>query len=342
MDCRNVATLVCEARKAAGTIILADEALEGVDGSQIQALRDQQAPWSDIPLILLTRRGTTSEYAARWLKQLGQVALIERPVSPGPLLSAVKSALVARERQYEAREQLQALERVGEELRLANSRKDELLGLVSHELRTPLTGILSCSHLLLRRFAELGANDRQMLLQDISDHAVRLQRIIENMLILSRAESESETHIEPVLLQRMLPPVLSGLHGARELQVKIDPHLPPINANSVFLEQVIRNLVRNSEKYSQQDTPIEFDVGMLQNCVAITIADRGSVFEQAEVDRMFEAFYRDPEQSLKIGGLGLGLPVCKRLTEVQGGSIEAYPRPGGGLVVRLAFPVAPE
>jgi signal transduction histidine kinase len=237
------------------------------------------------------------------------------------------------------------LRRIGEELRSANSMKDELLGLVSHELRTPLTGILGCSHLLLRRFAQLSREDREMLLRDISDHGARLQRLIENMLVLSRAETAAETNTEPLLLQRVLPPVLEGmqpLEGRRQLQVWIEPGLPPVTANPVFVEQIVTNLIRNSEKYAAEDADVEVRLESAESSVAMTVADRGSQLTATEVNRMFDAFYRDPSGSPKASGLGLGLPVCKRLTEVQGGSISARPRPGGGLEVTVALPTARE
>jgi K+-sensing histidine kinase KdpD len=237
------------------------------------------------------------------------------------------------------------LKRVGEELRVANSMKDELLGLVSHELRTPLTGILGCSHILIRRSTELSAEDREGLLQDINDHGTRLQRLIENMLVLSRAETAAETNTEPVLLQRVLPRVFGGLeplNGCRRLRVTFEPDLPAVTANAVFMEQVITNLVRNSEKYAAEDEDVEVHVEERSESVTITVSDRGAVLDQPQVDRMFDRFYRDATNSPRVSGLGLGLPVCKRLTEVQGGSISARPRVGGGLEVTVAVPRAEE
>ncbi len=334
-----------EAASGVGATLFADEALDGAGLAAINRFRESQPPWSDLPMLVLTRRGDGSEGAHRALRELGQVAVIERPVGRRPLLSSVQAALRARTRQYEARAQMAELERIGEELRVANAMKDELLGLVSHELRTPLTGILGCSHLLLRRFAELKAEDREGLLRDIHDHGTRLQRLIENMLVLSRAESAAETNTEPLLLQRVLPPVfeaLSPLQGGKRLRVIFEEQLPPVTANPVFIEQVLTNLVRNSEKYAAENADVEVRVEAHADSVAITVADTGAVLDQGQVDQMFEPFYRDPEHAPRVSGLGLGLPVCKRLTEVQGGAISARPRPGGGLQVTIALPKATE
>src|SRR5687768_8330777 len=345
VECSTLEAALCEAELHAGTIIVADEALSPGALARLQRFREAQPAWSDIPVIVLTRRRERAEAGQPSLSELGQVSVIERPVGRRPLLTAVQAALRARARQYEARAQFAEMERIGQELRLANSHKDQLLGLVSHELRTPLTGILGGTNILLRRFKELEPGDREVLLNDVSDQATRLQRIIENMLILSRAETTGDTNTEPVLLQRILPPLLRGLtplRGARELRLTVQPDLPPANVNPVFVEQIVANLIRNSEKYAAENEPVEVRLEAIDDLVAITVADRGSLLTESQIAQMFDAFYRDPEHSARESGLGLGLPVCKRLTEVQGGSIRARPRPGGGLEVTVAFPSARE
>ena len=330
------------AERGLGALVFADESLDDEAVRAIQRFRDAQPSWSDPPMIVLTRKGDDQNGSHPGLRDLGQISIIERPVGRRPLLSAVQAALRARMRQYEARAQMAELTRIGEELRIANSRKDELLGLVSHELRTPLTGILGCSDLLLRRAKQLPAADSEVLLRDINDHGKRLQRVIENMLVLSRAETALETNTEPLLLQRLLPGVLESLEplkGDRRIDANFASDLPPVAANDVFVELVVTNLVRNSEKYSAENTDVEVRVEAGNDTVTITVADHGDQLDQTEVDRMFEVFYRDPDQSKNVSGLGLGLPVCKRLTEIQGGSIRARPRFGGGLEVAVGFPV---
>lgn len=345
LACPDVATGLAAAEQAVGAMIIADEALHRAASIDIGRFLEGQPPWSDVPILVLTRRRSPTDLWAHSLNGLGQVSILERPVGRGPLLTATEAALRARARQYEGREQLAELKRVGEQLGAANSLKDELLGLVSHELRTPLTGIVGCASILRRRFGELGPDDRKTLLRDIDDHATRLHRIIENMLVLSRAGSESETNVEPVLFQHTFPPMLEALkplRGGRDLIVSVPPDLPPANVNSVFVDQVVTNLVRNSEKYAAAGQPVEVSLEARDDSVVITVVDRGAEFTQSQVRQMFEPFYREPEQAARQSGLGLGLAVCKRLTEVQGGSISARPRDGGGLEVAVSFPTACE
>lgn len=334
-----------EAEAGVGAFLFADEALDEAGYLAIRGFREHQPPWSDPPMLILTRRGAAMDEALSPVLELGKVWLIERPVGRRPLLSAVQTALRARVRQYQVRTQMAELARIGEELRIANSRKDELLALVSHELRTPLTSILGGSDLLLRRGAQLDSADSQALVRDIHDHGKRLQRVIENMLVLSRAETALETNTEPLLLQRLIPPLiedLTPLQGCRRLNLEMAPDLPPVLANAVFVELVVTNLIRNSEKYAFENTDVDVGVEQQSDTVAVTVTDRGRQFDEDQVQQMFEVFYRDPDHSLKITGLGLGLPVCKRLTEIQGGSINARPREGGGLEVTVSLPVVQE
>lgn len=332
------------AERAVGTLVVADEALSQDSVRRFSHFRAEQPPWSDVPIIVLSRKGILHS-RQELVSELGQVSILERPVGRRSLLTVLQTALRSRARQYQAREQLGALQQLTDELHVANSMKDELLGLVSHELRTPLTGILGCASILRRHSEILEASDRETLLGDINDHAVRLQRIIENMLILSRAENAAETASEPTLLQRTLPPVLERmrpLRGSRPLEINVAKDLPPVNANPVFVEQVVGNLVRNSEKYATAGEPIKVSIESRDGRVAIVVADRGPVLSADEVRQMFEPFYRDPKHELTTAGVGLGLPVCKRLTEVQGGTIEAHPRRGGGLEVTVQFDIASE
>lgn len=342
--CPTVIAALGDAETAAGALVVADEALDLDAVRRFAQFRAEQPPWSDLPIIVLTRKGILHA-RHEFVSDIGQVSIIERPVGRRSLLTVVQTALRAPTRQYQAREQLAALQKLSEELHIANSLKDELLGLVSHELRTPLTGILGCASILRRHSEILQEQDRDTLLGDINDHAVRLQRIIENMLILSRAESSPEPTAEPTLLQRTLPAVLERmrpLRGSRELELNVAEDLPPVNANRVFVEQVVGNLVRNSEKYAAPGEPVEVTIEPRGEHVAITVADHGPELSTEQVRQMFEPFYRGPKHELTTAGIGLGLPVCKRLTEVQGGTIEARPRRGGGLEVTVAFDIVSE
>ncbi len=107
--------------------------------------------------------------------------------------------------------------------------------------------------------------------------------------------------------------------------------------NALFFEQIVQNLIRNSEKYSSEEGVIEVTAAFDDPFVTISVADRGKTFTQRQVDQMFETFYRDPEAAARVSGLGLGLPVCKRLAEAQRGTVRGVARRGGGLRVILTL-----
>lgn len=343
LECATVQAAATEMAAGAGAILLADEACRDGESAVLSAALGRQPPWSDLPVVLLTFAGSAPAAEDEQLSALGNLTIIERPAGGGPLLSAIQSALRARRRQYEVRQHLRELELAGAELRAASTRKDELLALVSHELRTPLTLIVGSGEVLARRFDELEPGARDELLASVTENGARLKRVIENMLVLAKAETLADVILEPLMVQRVLPPLLESLRplqGCRDLLCRLPDDLPPVIANSMFFEQIIQNLVRNSEKYADPSRPVEVWAASDGAHVTISVADRGRAFEQEQVDQMFETFYRDPKSALRASGLGLGLPVCRRLAEAQQGTIAAAPRPGGGIVVTLTLPAA--
>ena len=282
LDCGSVARAVPELENGAGALVLADEALADDDTQTLLATLNRQPSWSDLPTILLTLPRSGGQAAERRLGLFANVTVIERPVGANPLLTAVRAALRARQRQYELRDQLQRLEQTGEELRAANASKDELLALVSHELRTPLTLVLGAGKLLGRRIDALDIADRNELLGAIIHNGERLQRVIENMLVLAQAETSETITLEPVLLQRVLPRFLAAmepLQGNHQLKASFADNLPPVLANAAFVEQIVQNLVRNSEKYAAVGF-VEVSVSSQDAEVTVSVADRAGLYNR--------------------------------------------------------------
>jgi PAS domain S-box-containing protein len=233
-------------------------------------------------------------------------------------------------------------QRAQEELRVANEAKDEFLGLVSHELRTPITTIYGGARLLRTRSDTLDARSKDGVLEDIETEAERLHRIVEDLLVLARLELGEEISTEPVLVQRIAvraANALIKLRPSRQVRVEDGDRIPAARASAVYVEQILRNLVNNADKYSPPDKPIDISIRAQGDSVLASVNDRGPGLPPEEIDRIFERFYRASATAKKTGGAGIGLTVCRRLVEAQHGEIGAEPREGGGLRVWFSLPV---
>jgi signal transduction histidine kinase len=228
------------------------------------------------------------------------------------------------------------------QLQDALSAKDEFLGLVSHELRTPLTTILGAARVLTDRAGSLGEAQRRELLGDLSGEAERLNRIVENLLTLARLSAGHAPELEPVLVGRVVHRVVESRMRDlpdRPIRLQVDRPDAPASAHAGYVEQVIANLVSNADKYSEAGEPIDVHVRHEGDEVLVSVADRGAGIGPDEAERLFDPFYRSPRTAAKAG-LGIGLTVCRRLVEAQGGRLWVEPRRDGGSVFSVALPAA--
>lgn len=232
--------------------------------------------------------------------------------------------------------------RVQEELRKANEAKDEFLSMVSHELRTPITTIYGGSRLLSTQGGLLDEESKASILKDIEQEAERLHRIVEDLLILARVELGQEVQLEPVLVRRIAEKSASALSRRRpnrSIMMDFDETLPPAAGSAGYLEQILRNLLNNADKYAPPGTPIDLVTFLNQDAeIEFVVLDRGPGIPPEEIDRIFERFYRSDSTARQAGGAGIGLSVCKRLVEAQSGRIWACARAGGGLEMHFALP----
>jgi signal transduction histidine kinase len=227
----------------------------------------------------------------------------------------------------------------------AATAKDELLGLISHELRTPLTSILAAAYLVQHRAERMDQLDLAEVADDIQQEAVRMQALVENMLVLPRIELGLAGDLEPILLQRELPGVIAAArkrNRGHPIEIVVADEVSPVVADASYVAQIVENLVSNAAKYTAAGTPIEVQVSQSAEEVSVRVLDRGDGVAAEDIERLFDPYYRGPEQTRTSTGLGLGLRVCRRLVEAQGGRIWAVNRDGGGLEVGFALPIYPE
>ena len=236
-------------------------------------------------------------------------------------------------------------QRIQDALRAALEAKDEFLGVMSHELRTPITAIYGGARVLRSRAGRLDEESKNRMMDDIEQESERLFRMVENLLVLSRLELGQEVSTEPVLVQRLIAKLTAAFNQrrpGRPIKVNVSEQLEPVFAEPHYLEQILRNLLSNADKYSPSDSPIEVEAVARETEIDISVLDRGAGIAPEEIDLIFDRFYRSDRTATQAAGIGMGLTVCKRLAEAQAGRIWARPREGGGLRVGITLPICKE
>jgi PAS domain S-box-containing protein len=226
------------------------------------------------------------------------------------------------------------------ELKRVDRMKDEFIGLVSHELRTPLTIITGSLRSAMS--AGVSPEDARELLQNAVEGADSLAVILENMLELSRHQAgRLQLHLEPVSITGLAQGVVgkvSSQGAVQRFMLDFPPDLPPVEADPVRVERVLYNLVENATKYSSAESEVKVSGRTEGDFVVTEVADQGQGISPDDQNKLFELFERLEKPSL-TEGVGLGLVVCKRLLEAQGGWIKVRSEPGKGSTFAFALPI---
>jgi two-component system sensor histidine kinase KdpD len=249
------------------------------------------------------------------------------------------TALVERARLQRENLRIEVLQRT-DALRAA------LLSSVSHDLRTPLTAIKAAASSLLQEDVQWNEEERQGFAQAIEREADRLNRLVSNLLDMSRIE---EGALKPEKEEYSLAELIHDVLGRLEPLLKgrvVHTHLPPgdlllVELDYLEIDQVLTNLIENAVRYTPKGSPIEVSAHIEGEQIVVSVADRGPGIPSADLGRVFDKFYRVLHGQHPAGfpmGSGLGLAVCKGLVEGHGGRIWAEQREGGGLIMFLTLP----
>jgi two-component system phosphate regulon sensor histidine kinase PhoR len=231
------------------------------------------------------------------------------------------------------------------ELRRLELIRRDFVANVSHELRTPVATIRSAAE-TLRRAADAGPEATAEFIAIIERQAERLQRLVEDLLDLSRIESRQfKLKQESVFLDQVTEHVLATFRErAEQRRVKLGSAIAAgvqVRADARALEQVLNNLVENAVKYGSEGGAVTVRASQDGRMVRVDVADTGPGIEAAHLPRLFERFYRvDAGRSRELGGTGLGLSIVKHLVEAMGGRIEVESAPGRGTTFTVTVPRA--
>lgn len=256
------------------------------------------------------------------------------------LLRAVARQLgVAIERVRLRREATEA-----ETLRRADGLKTALLNAVSHDLRTPLAAILAAAGSLRQGGIAWSDEDRREFALTIEEEARRLDRIVGNLLDLSRIRDGSlqpnrACHDLGLLIDDAVAR-LRPLLAAHAIAVDIPDDLPPVFIDWSAIDQVLANLLENAAKYSPPGGEIRIAARRVARGLEVQVADRGPGIPREALPRLFTPFFRVPGGPQTTGppGSGLGLAVARGLIEAHGGGLEARNRRDGGAVFTFTLP----
>jgi two-component system sensor histidine kinase KdpD len=231
--------------------------------------------------------------------------------------------------------------RQAELLQVTEKLQTALLNSISHDLRTPLVGITGALSSLREESLDLSAADRNNLIESAYDEAMRLNRLVGNLLNMTRLEGGAiHLKLEPSDIQDAIGAALNQMEerlGKKPVKVTIPVDLPLVPLDFALFGQVLVNLIENAIKYSPQESPIIIDVTQSQNYIKIQIIDQGIGIPPDDLDRVFDKFYRvsRPES---INGTGLGLAICRGIVEAHKGFIKAENRPDGGTIITISLP----
>jgi two-component system sensor histidine kinase KdpD len=274
-------------------------------------------------------------------RRIGMIFLVgARPGSAATvrrLLPALASLLgVAIDRERLAQEALEA-----EALRRSDQIKTAVLRAVSHDLRSPLMAISTAASALARPDFDLDDRDRAELLATILDEAARLDRLVGNLLDLSRLQAGvAEPEPELVAVDDLIVQALDELRGEGDrVDVSFPEESPAVQADAHQIQRVIANLLENALKYSSTSAPVHVHVTTTSSEVLVRIVDRGPGVAPEELHSIFEPFQRG-SQGGAARGAGLGLAIARGFAEANGGRIWAESRRGQGATFVLALPLA--
>ncbi|WP_405982384.1 ATP-binding protein [Streptomyces sp. NBC_00158] len=228
-----------------------------------------------------------------------------------------------------------------EPVKAADRMRTALLAAVSHDLRTPLAAGWAAIESLRASDVEFSEEDRDALLATADESMARLNRLVENLLDMSRLQAGAlKLELRPTDLMEVVPAALDGLPAdAPAVDTRSIERAPAVLADPPLLERVVANLLGNAVRHTPPGRQVLLTASALDDRVEIRVADRGPGIPEADRENAFVPFQRlgDTDNST---GVGLGLALSRGLAEAMGGTLTPEDTPGGGLTMTLSLPAA--
>jgi two-component system, sensor histidine kinase len=308
--CASATELLAELEVGAGCALLTQEALDPALHMQLSGVLANQPAWSDFPIILLVSE-QSAESSQLLAVNLGNVTVLERPLSPTILLTAVKAAFRARRRQYEAR--------------AAIRQRDQFLAMLGHELRNPLAAIVLATQ-IVREGVDRGQLERRLAM--IDRQSKLLARLVDDLLDIARVTTgkvrlrEEAVDIDDTI--RSSIGTLADRARSRGVSlVFVGASGATVNGDTVRIEQVLNNLLSNAVKYSPSGRTVSVSAEVEHDMCVIRVRDQGIGIAPEMQSRVFDLFAQaDSSLERAEGGMGIGLTLVDRLVRLHGGRVE--------------------
>jgi signal transduction histidine kinase len=323
-----------------GCAVLMEEALVAAEIPALRAAIARLPAWADLPLIFVAREvAPLVLLGASAFPESGNVTLLDRPLSPHTLVSAVQVALRASAHQREMGELLAERERA---VRL----RDEFMAMLAHELRNPLAPMRNALYLLRAQGVQDPAvRQSAAVLERQVEHIVRMVDDLMDVARLERGKVRLQkrrvdlNQVASAAVESCLPSAQARGHSIRP---RFNAAAVPVDADPVRLEQIVCNLVHNAIKFTRAPGEITVETSVADGAALLAVQDPGIGFEPYAAENLFAPFLQvDPTLDRTAGGLGIGLTIVRRLTDLHGGSVVgSSPGAGKGARFTVRLPLA--
>jgi signal transduction histidine kinase len=342
--CDDVPALCIKLAEGAGALVLTEEALTARAAATLGAALAEQAPWSDIPILVLTTPGETTAARIRGIRALdpsGNVTILERPARIFTLVITVQAMLRARRRQYQMRDLHEEVRGQMERLQAERDLRARFVSLLAHDLRGPLQAATLGVSLIDKRLEELGER---------RDHVVRTRRnlnlieqMVRDLLDTSRIQAGHPLllRLSKAELGEIAEQVVEELNAINNGRVRL---IVSQRIHGVWssdeLRRALWNLVANALKYGDPKAPVTVTVNGTGQQAWVSVHNRGNPISNEDQARLFEPFARarNAEASSQIGW-GLGLTLVRGCAEAHGGNITVESNAEHGTTFILALPL---
>jgi len=357
VPCDSIATMCDSLAADIGALLIAQEALAPSELRRLTTALREQPAWSDVPVVVLTAARELDGPPTELMIMLSEVAnltLLERPVRRATLLTTLRSALRARQRQFEVRKHLQ--DRIENEAVLREARaaaeeaslaKTRFLATMSHELRTPLNAIAGYTEIMAMGVHGPVTQQQRADLQRIERNQRYLLSLINDVLNYAKVESGhvafrirpfTVDHLVQALDAFMDPQIASkGLSYA----VELPDGSCRVSADEEKTQQILLNLLSNAVKFTPAGGRIRVECARRDQTVHVTVQDSGPGIPATKLESIFEPFVQ-LGRDLTTGheGTGLGLSISRDLARKMSGDLEVQSAEGQGALFTLTLPAA--